>query len=322
MRVTHRASDATPFRYCGRTFTVDEIESIRRITDDPWCTTRADIARAVCDALHWLQHDGKPKLLTCQIALRRMEADGVIWLPLPTSEPQGFKTPTFTAASDPGEPVTGSRADLEALCLVPVKARTAQARLFNELMARYHYLGGYPMAGAQVRYLAYDGARVLGAMGFGAASLRLGPRDRFIGWTSAEREAHLHLLLQQRRFLILPWVKVGALASSLLSLACRRLPEDFQLLYGYRPVLLETFTERGRFRGTSYAAANWVRVGKSRGIGRLAQGARPTRSVKDIWLYPLDPRFRSVLTAHRLPAGDPRASFLPIERTAARTGRA
>ena len=250
-----------------------------------------------------------------------MEADGVIWLPLPTREPKGFKTPTFTAASDPQEPITGSRADLETLSLMPVQARTAQARLYNELMARYHYLGGGPMAGAQIRYLAYDGSRVLAAMGFGSASLRLRPRDRFIGWTAAERESHLHLVLQQRRFLILPWVSVRSLSSSLLSLACRRLPDDFQDLYGYTPVLLETFTERGRFRGTSYAAANWVKVGKSQGIGRLAPNPRPTRPIKDIWLYPLDPRFRTILTGGRLLAGDPRASHSPKRHTAARRSR-
>jgi hypothetical protein len=310
MNATHKTTEESPFRYCGRTFTLDEIECIRNITDDPFNTTRADIARAVCRALNWVKPDGEPKLLTCQIALSRMEAHGVIWLPLPTREPAGFKTPTFTAASDPKAPISGSRGDLKALSLVPVTAR-AQARLWNELMARYHYLGGRPMAGAQTRYLALDGERVLGALGFGAPAWRLAARDRFIGWTAAEREAHLHLVVENRRFLILPWVQVRGLASSLLSLACRRLPDDFEERYTYRPVLLETFVEHDRFAGTSYAAANWVRIGQSQGRGRLAQGSRPTKPIKDIWLYPLDPRFRTLLTDGRLAPGDPRAPIIP-----------
>jgi hypothetical protein len=309
MNSSQQACAESPFRYGGRTFTPDEVESIRQITDDPFHTTRADIARAVCDALGWVQHDGRPKLLTCKLALQRMEADGVIWLPLPTSEPPGYRAPTFTAATDPQEPIAGSRSDLHDLVLNPVLTRTDDARLWNELMARYHYLGGRPMAGAQIRYLAYDGARLLGAMGFGAAALRLAPRDRFIGWTDAERTANLHLVIEQRRFLILPWVSVRGLASSLLSLACRRLPADVQARYGYRPVLLETFTDRDRFRGTSYAAANWVRVGKSQGLGRLAATGAPRRSIKDIWLYPLDPQFRAVLSFGRLAPGDPRKAL-------------
>lgn len=309
MSTTHKAAEQSPFRYCGRTFSLDEIESIRKITDDPWHTTRADIVRAVCEALNWVKPDGQPKLLTCQIALKRMEAHGVIWLPLPTREPAGFKPPAFTAASELQAPIIGSRGDLQALRLAPVTAR-ADARLWNELMARYHYLGARPMAGAQIRYLAYDGDHVLAGLGFGAAAWRLAPRDRFIGWTATEREAHIHLVVENRRFLILPWVQVRGLASSLLSLALRRLPQDFEQRYTYRPVLVETFVERDRFAGTSYAAANWVLVGQSRGLGRLASAGRPTKPIKDIWLYPLDASFRTVLSDGRLAAGDPRAPIV------------
>jgi hypothetical protein len=299
MKTMRKATNTTPFRYCGRTFTLAEIESIRKITDDVWNTTRTDIARAVCKALNWAKPNGEPKLLTCHIALDRMEEHGVIWLPLPTTEHHCFKPPAFTAASDPQEPITGSRGDLKDMQLVQVSART-EARLWNELMERYHYLGGQPMAGAQIRYLAYDGEHPLGALGFGAAALKLAPRDQFIGWTSPEREAHIHLVVGNRRFLILPWVHVRGLASSLLSLVARRLPGDWQQRYAYRPVLLETFTEQGRFAGTSYAAANWLLAGQSRGRGRLAPSGQNNKSIKDIWLYPLDQRFRAILTDGRL----------------------
>jgi len=228
-----------------------------------------------------------------------MEEHGVIWLPLPTTEHFGFKRPSFTAASEPQAPITGSRGDLRDVHMVQVSTRT-EAKLWNELMERYHYLGGRPMAGAQIRYLAYDGERPLAALGFGAAALKLAPRDRFIGWTATEREAHIHLVVGNRRFLILPWVQVRGLASSMLSLVARRLPGDWQQRYTYRPVLLESFTEQGRFAGTSYAAANWILVGQSQGRGRLAPSGQASKSIKDIWLYPLDQRFRAILTDGRL----------------------
>jgi hypothetical protein len=288
-----------PFRYCGRVFSEAEIEVIRGITEDPWHTTRKDIARAVCAALNWVQPDGAPKVVSCHVALQRMEAHGVIWLPLPTREATHRRRPTWTAASAPQPPITGTRADLAALRLDLVGERD-QARLWNELVERHHYLGATPMAGAQCRYLAYDGARLLGALGFGAAAWRLAPRDRYIGWSDAERQAHLHLVVQNRRFLVLPWVQVRGLASSLLALAARRLPADWVGRNAYSPLLLETFVERPRFRGTSYAAANWVRVGQTQGRGRNDSHKQGGKPIKDIWLYPLDPRFRSVLTDGRL----------------------
>lgn len=297
MSTSQRDDDV--FRYSGRSFTEAEIETIRRITDDPWCTTRSEIARAVCQALNWVKPDGQPKLVSCYVALDRMETDGVIWLPLPTREPVVPKAPVFTPASDPQAPIVGSRADLVSLQLSLATAR-ADIRLYSELLQRHHYLGGGQMAGAQLRYLAYDGDRVLGALGFGAAAWKIAPRDRFIGWTAAEREAHLHLVVQNRRFLILPWVQVRGLASSLLSLAARRLPDDWHSRYAYRPALLETFVEQGRFLGTSYAAANWLHVGQTQGRGKLDRFGKGGKAIKDIWLYPLDRRFRSLLTAGRL----------------------
>jgi hypothetical protein len=302
MRVRSLRAEPTPLRYCGRTFTAAEIETIRRITDDPWHTTRTSIARAVCEALDWRQPNGELKVVSCGVALRRMEADGVIWLPLPTREPARLKTPTFTAASEPQPPILGSREDLRDLQLSPVRTRT-EARLWNELMARHHYLGAQPMAGAQIRYLARDGGRVLAALGFGAAAWKLGPRDRFIGWTATEREAKLHLVVQLRRHLILPWVQVQNLSSALLGMAARRLPGDWLGAYAFQPVLLESFTERGRFTGTSYKAANWIHVGSTQGRGKLDRFGQGGKPIKDIWLYPLDRRFRAVLTDGRLPAG-------------------
>ena len=295
----------TPFRYCGRSFTEAEIEIIRGITENPRCDTRAEIARAVCAALNWVKPDGLPKVVSCHVALQRMEAHGVIWLPLPTREAARPRPARRTDASDPQAPITGSIEDLGALRLALVGTR-AESRLWNEVSERYHYLGRSQSAGAQCRYLAYDGDRLLGALGFGAAAWRLADRDRYIGWTDAEREAQLHLVAQNRRLLVLPWATVHGLASSLLARAARRLPEDWERRAAYRPALLETFVERARFRGTSYAAAHWVRVGQTRDRGRNDRHRQGGQPVRDIWLCPLDPRFRAVLTDGRI--SEPRVS--------------
>jgi hypothetical protein len=132
-------------------------------------------------------------------------------------------------------------------------------------------------------------------LGFGAAAWKTAPRDTYIGWDKATRRKNLHLIVNNARFLILPWVRSKNLGSKILSLASKRLAADWQERYQYSPVLLETFVEIHRFRGTCYKAANWLEVGETCGKGKLGtrEGDVPTKSV---WLYPLCRDFRSRLT--------------------------
>jgi hypothetical protein len=82
-----------------------------------------------------------------------------------------------------------------------------------------------------------------------------------------------------------------------LARAARRLPGDWERAYGYAPVLLETFVERGRFVGNSYKAANWIYVGMTKGRGKLDRQNRHALPVKDVYLYPLRSDYRRVLNA-------------------------
>ena len=134
--------------------------------------------------------------------------------------------------------------------------------------------------------------RVLAVVGFGASAWKAAPRDRFIGWSVAQREARLQLVVNNARFLILPWVQVRNLASTVLARSSRRLPDDWQARYGYRPLLLETFVQSDRFAGTSYRAANWTHVGQTQGRGKLDVHRTHALPRKDIWLYPLRRDFR------------------------------
>ena len=134
-------------------------------------------------------------------------------------------------------------------------------------------------------------------LSFGASAWRLAGRDTFIGWQQAQRLKNLQLVVNNARFLILPWIQCKGLASKILSIACRQLPIDWQQRYGFKPVLLETFVETERHRGTSYKAANWINVGKTVGRGKKSRVHHQIIPVKDIWLYPLRQNFRTVLCA-------------------------
>lgn len=286
---------AMSVRYCGRTFSAGEIEMIRGLITSRPQLSRNALSAILCDQLGWLRPDGRRKDMSCRVAMLRMHRDGWIILPPPRLRTGGRKPPPrLTAASAPREPLTLSRQAFQEIGLRPIQDRK-DSLLWNELVERYHYLGHEPLPGAQLRYLAWCGPDLLGALGFGAAAWKVAPRDSFIGWTPQERQRNLHLVVNNARFLILPWVEVPNLASRLLSLATKRLPHDWKVRYGYKPLLLETFVERDRFRGTCYRAANWIHVGRTQGRGKLDRKKERLLPVKDIFLYPLHQSFRQLL---------------------------
>ena len=283
-------------RYCGRDFSAAELDLIRsiiaRAQEHP---TREAIARAVCQSLAWVKPNGGPKLMTARVALLRMHRKGIIDLPPPLhGNGNGHWHPQPTPATDPGPLLTGTRRDLGTLALHRVACRN-DSRLWNELIERYHYLGYTPLPGAQIRYLIRNENRLLGAIGMGAAAWKVAPRDRFIGWTTAQREKHLHLVINQARFLILPWVRVKNLASSVLGLLSTQVASNWEELYAYRPVLMETFVEQNRFHGTCYRAANWIYVGQTQGRGKLDIHKLKDKPIKDMFLFPLERNFRNIL---------------------------
>ena len=178
--------------------------------------------------------------------------------------------------------------------LEPVLSRPDSA-LWNEYIDRYHYLGYPPLPGAQLRYFARWENRLLALLGFGAPAWKTAPRDRFIGWRPSERERNLQRIVNHARFLILPWVQSQNLASKLLALAARLLPQDWHDRYAYRPVLLETFVDTQRFTGACYKAANWIHVGQTQGRGKLDRDHKADLPTKSIWLSPLSKFFRRAL---------------------------
>ena len=285
-------------RYCGRMFTESDLDTIRTIIASQQYPTRAAIAREVCTALAWIKPDGLPKAMSARVALLRMQEDGLWSLPAPTHSYTPVCGVVFTVASDPQPEVHGSISEIANLSLHRVITK-ADSKLWNELVARYHYLGYKPLPGAQIRYFVKHENTLLAALGFGAAAWKVAARDSFVGWTHEERIAHLHLVVNNARFLILPWVHVPNLASRILSLSARQVVRDWLKLYGYQPVLLETFVEQERFSGTCYKAANWLYAGQTTGRGKLDRHHRQNVPVKDVYVYPLHRRFRQALTTLR-----------------------
>jgi len=202
--------------------------------------------------------------------------------------------PRFTSASNPQEPIGFPAGKLGTLKFQIVNRQNG-SRLWNELIERYHYLGYKTLPGAQVRYFVYSGPYLLAAMGFGASAWKGAPRDQFIGWSPQQRKQNLHLVVNNARFLILPWVTSKNLASRILSMAAKRLPLDWNRCYGYEPVLLETFVDTSRFRGICYRAANWIHVGETQGRGKLDRLHLHALPKKAVFLYPLSKNFRKIL---------------------------
>jgi len=282
------------YRYCGRDFSGAQLDEIRQIIASDERLNRVKISRRVCEVFGWYKLDGGLKEMSCRVALLRMERDGLIRLP-PPQKGNGNRTArvSITRASDPQFPVCMGAGDLGPLRLELVVK--GSSKLWNELIERYHYLGYKTLPGAQLRYFVFSGSRLLAVLGFGASAWSVVGRDSHIGWTASQRKNNLHLIVNNARFLILPWIQSRNLASRILSLACKQIKDDWHSRYNYSPVLLETFVEIDRFTGACYRAANWKEVGITSGRGKLGKSGQEKLPKKYILLYPIAKDFKEKL---------------------------
>jgi len=261
--------------------------------------SRAEIARRVCAALGWMDVRGRLKAMGGRVALLRLQRGGWIDLPAPRNGNANGRPLSWSELDAvPAPVVEGSAEHLGAIEFELVRSK-AQSRLWNTLIERYHYLGYSALSGAQLRYVIRCEQAVVGAIGFGAAAWKVAVRDRWIGWDAAERERSLAQVVNNRRFLIAPWVRVRNLASRLLAMAARRVMLDYPREYGIRPVLLETFVDAQRYRGTCYRAANWISLGETTGRGRQDRTHTAALVRKQVLVYPLVAEVRQALGVAR-----------------------
>jgi hypothetical protein len=283
-----------PITFSGRTFSVEELGVIQTLTHDCAGLPRTELAYTLCELLEWRRPTGKLKNHEGRLFLEHLAAKGLVALP-PVRVAVAHRGPREAPRSAQGAPapdLLGSVRELLPLVLEVVPpGRHGLSRLWRELIGRYHYLGDRVPVGATLRYVvrsARQPGAVLACLGWTSAAWRIAVRDRWIGWTDTQRRQALPYVVNNSRFLILPWVHVPGLASHVLARCAQHLPPAWEARYGVRPLLLETLVDPARFRGTCYRAANWLPLGETVGRGRMDRANRLTgHAPKLVYVYPL-----------------------------------
>jgi hypothetical protein len=294
----------------GRRIGPEEVEQVRRLLAEHPEWTRRRLSRELASRWEWRNGVGRLKDMAARTLLLKLEQRGWIELParrqVPVNRMRQKRLPDSSLAAAQG-PISDSLGRLLPLNISECSSADKipdQRALFDALLHAHHYLSHRSSIGENLKYLVRDThQRPLACVLFGAAAWQCASRDHYIGWENCLRAQHLHLLANNTRFLILPWVGVKSLASHILGRIARRLNNDWQAKYGHPIYLLETFVERDRFRGTAYRAANWVRVGQTKGRTRQdrPEGTWHQAAIKDVYLYPLHRRFRQHLQNQAAP---------------------
>jgi hypothetical protein len=297
-------------RYRNRAIGTRELEFIRNTIAAGDFNGRVELSRVICRAWEWRQGNGALSEYACRDLLLRLEQWGHIELPpaLHHARPPGVsqaekphrrpipELPLPVELIPIAEvPIGEAEADLGTLVVRPI---AAEERLgWRVYMERYHYLGERPIVGEHLLYAALLDTELVALIGWASAALRSTARERFVGWDEPTRRKRLHLVTNNFRFLVLPWVRVKNLASKVLGANLRRLAADWQERWGHPVYLAETFVDPTRFRATCYRASNWTALGES--AGRQRRGNRYLRGAtpKTLYVYELDRNARRFLCA-------------------------
>jgi hypothetical protein len=292
---------------CGRDFSPALIERLNQCRDD---LSRRALSRELCQWLDWKGPSGEWQTTNARIAIRKLERCGLVKLPTQVSPFPG-KNKTKPVQPRPRQlpPISGSLAQIGPVQLILVGHRHSQAgRQCRQLLESFHPLGAR-LCGSQLRYLIRCPQGIAGVVCFSAAARRLRARDEWIGWSDIARAENLHRIVNNSRFLIRPGVQVKNLASHVLALAAKRLAQDWELRYRYRPWLLETFVEKAKYLGSSYRASNWKELeATTAGRGRNDPKHKADQAPKRIFVYPLISKARETL--RQMPA-QPRLARVP-----------
>jgi hypothetical protein len=274
---------------CGKEFSSEIVSRIEATVKAEPELSRRQLSRLVCQWLDWRTSNGKWQEGSCRKALARLHRRGVVRLPerrqICSGEGQSGELDVKVAT------VLCRVKELGEVTVTPIQSRHSRdSKIVRGLLKRYHPLGAGTLRGAQIRYLVSSSRYGhLGVLTFSAATWALRDREEYIGWSENARRGHLPLVVRNDRFLILPTVRVRNLASHVLALTMKRLPQDWQERYAVRPVLVETFVDPTQFKGSCYRAANWQAIGRTAG--------RRDGVAKTIWVYPLTKRWRNQLCA-------------------------
>jgi len=302
----------------GREVSDADIELIRSlmVAHPKW--GRTPLSVELCRRWNWCNAQGRFKDMAARTLLLKLERAGYIQLPpRQRPSPNASRNRRIPAAPAPAEPIHTVLRDLQPLLVNIVAPGSDNARMFDGLLAHEHYLGHRTTVGENLRYLVRDRqGRTVACVLFGSAAWKCADRDAFIGWDRAAREHNLQHMTNNTRFLIPSWVQVPHLASHVLGLIARRIRSDWQAKYGHPVYALETFVDRSRFKGTCYRAANWMRLGATKGRTRNDRAHSIKAPIKDVYLYPLIADFRARLSV----APSAENPSLPVREVRVQTG--
>jgi len=305
-------------RVRGRWISLELLARLSRRSQGPDPPSRQALVQEFARAVDWRDAKGRLSLSSASVALRRLEALGQVQLPpMPTrakgSRPRGLTDDGQSLPALPRLSATGGAIPGLRLRLIQDEQDPAH-RIWNRLIVREHPLGRRPLVGAQRRYLVECDQGILGAFGFGPPAYHLECRDQWIGWTPKARTQNRPQVIGLSRFLLRPGLRIPNLASQCYGLVLRQVAADWFARYGVRPVLVETYVDRVHHAGRSLAAANWRRLGESKGRGRDDRQRQHAQTPKDVWVYELDPQARPQLQACGEEILAPRSVFAPTQR--------
>jgi hypothetical protein len=276
----------------------------RSSTSNPPC--RRDLVKQFCRATGWVNRAGELCTGSANVALKRLEEQGRVRLT--PAQPRAARKQVRQLIDDgqplpplPALPPSVDRIGHLGFQLLS-DAKDPNHLLWNRLIIRQHPLKAAPLVGAQLRYLIVCEEGIIGAMGFGPAAFHLECRDRWIGWDRQAQQENRSEVIGLSRFLIRPGLRCANLASRCYGLVLSRVAPDWQQRYGVKPVLVETYVDRSTYTGVSLSAANWRRLGSSRGRGRSSPSAKvQPKTPKDVWVYELSRKARPQLQQRKCP---------------------
>lgn len=281
-------------RYRSRELDLHDIDFIQELISKHYSRGRSHISQLLCEAWDWKQKNGKLKEYAARDLLLRLEEKGFIKLPPRLRPKNNLKKKSFDQIPlFLKEQLEGSVGEHSKPVIKLVGPQDSY--LWNYLVHNYHYLKEPKLVGEHLRYLAFINGRVVGCLAWASAAWKVKDRDQFIGWDATTKRKNLHLIANNTRFLIPSWVKIKYLASKLLSLSVKRLSDDWQQTYSHPVYLAETFVDTARFKGICYRAANWIKVGQTKGNAKKGNDYLYHGQPKAIYLYPLHRHFRSYL---------------------------
>lgn len=291
--------DRTIRVFSGRTISPDDIELIKWAIKTYPKLSRSELAGTVCELIGWTTTSGKAKWRQCLDFLETLETEEIIQLP-PTRGPKTRQSTVLESIAwdVKVEDIRGKVRDFAPIKLEIVRPGE-QLKRWRSFINRYHMLGDKQAFGSRLQYFIKSKDRELGCFQFSAAAWALEDRDAWIGWGEEDKKARLHLIVNNSRFLIFPWVYIRNLASKALSLAVKQIQKDWLQVYCYAPVLLETFVDTENYQGVSYKAANWTYIGETKGRGRMDRYNEYNLSRKMIFVYPLQKDFRECLKGEK-----------------------